>query len=404
MHKYNVIFLFFMLFVVSCTNREIRINYETKQLIDLSGNSNEFDIIDRFDGLDVINLSIDDNWKYLDYPMMVVSKNGYYFLSDKTYNLISYDTSGNIKYSRQIKGRGRGEVLNVGNIFERNDTLMIYDLYYGRILCFDPEGTFCSFMNRGEFLADKLYPSNNVFLGLSISGYGESEKNYCASFDSEGTILNYHLPLPQYLNGLHHISGHTPLSYLFHDTLRFMVNFDYNIFSLTEKGLESSYCFHSSNQIPEDLFDGEKRTELKLVDFMSKIMSEGYTSLFEGLFETDKYIVVNYRTNGQRYMLLYDKGTNTFGRLESPKSLFDKSMIEELTTKDIWSYIMFSFTRLYSDDETIYGRIPYSVYTILSASESLFDEKISAFYKQLKNYVLSNNLSEGESIFIKMKL
>ena len=99
-----------------------------------------------------------------------------------------------------------------------------------------------------------------------------------------------------------------------------------------------------------------------------------------------------------------DKGTNTFGQLESPKSLFDKSMIAELTTKDIWSYILFSFTRLYSDDKTIYGRIPYSVYTILSASESLFDEKISAFYKQLKDYILSNNLSEGESIFIKMKL
>ena len=404
MHKFYVFFLLSMLFVVSCTNREIRINYETKQVIDLSNNSNGFDIIDRFDGLDVINLSIDDNWKYLDYPMMVASKNGYYFLSDKTYNLISYDISGNIKYSRQIKGRGRGEVLNVGNIFERNDTLMIYDLYYGRILCFDSEGNFCSFMNRGEFLADKLYPSNNVFLGLSISGYGESENNYCASFDSEGTILNYHLPLPNYLKGLHHTSGHTPLSYLFHDTLRFMVNFDYNIFSLTEKGLESSYCFHSSNQIPEDLFDGEKGAELKLVDFMSIIMSEGYTSLFEGLFETNKYIVVNYRTNGQRYMLLYDKGTNTFGQLESPKSLFDKSKIVELTTKDISSYIMFSFTRLYSDDETIYGRIPYSVYSILSASESLFDEKMRAFYKQLKNYVLSNNLSEGESIFIKMKL
>ena len=404
MHKFSLLFLLSMLLVVSCTNREIRINYETKQVIDLSNNSNEFDIIDRFDGLDVINLSIDDNWKYLDYPMMVVSKNGYYFLSDKTYNLISYDISGNIKYSRQIKGRGRGEVLNVGNIFERNDTLMIYDLYYGRILCFDSEGTFCSFMNRGEFLADKLYPSNNVFLGLSISGYGESEKNYCASFDSEGTILNYQLPLPNYLNGLHHTSGHTPLSYLFHDTLRFMVNFDYNIFSLTEKGLESSYCFHSSNQIPEDLFDGEKGAELKLVDFMSKIMSEGYTSLFEGLFETDKYIVVNYRTNGQRYMLLYDKETNNYGQLESPKSLFDKSKIAELTTRDIWSYIMFSFTRLYSDDKTIYGRIPYSVYSILSASESLFDEKMSTFYKQLKNYVLSNNLSEGESIFIKMKL
>lgn len=79
-------------------------------------------------------------------------------------------------------------------------------------------------------------------------------------------------------------------------------------------------------------------------------------------------------------------------------------MVADLTTIDIWSYILFSFTRLYSDNEIIYGRMPYSVYTILSASESLFDEKISAFYKQLKNYVLSNNLSDGESIFIKMKL
>lgn len=373
-------------------------------MINLSDDSKTFDIIDRINGLEVINLSVDDNWKYLDYPMMLVSNSGYYFLSDKTYHLVSYDSSGRLKYSRQIKGRGRGEVLNVGNIFERNDTLMIYDLYYGRVLCFDSDGVFCSFMNRGEFFADKLYPSNNVFLGLSVGGYGESVKNYCALYDSEGTIMNYYLPLPNYLNGLYHTTGHTPLSYLYHDTLRFMVNFDYNIFSLTDNGLESSYCFHSLNQIPEELFDGEKGTELKIVDFIGKIMSEGYTSLFEGLFETNKYLVVNYRTNSQRYMLLYDKNTNTFGQLESPKTLFDKSMVDELTTKDIWSYIMFSFTRLYASDETIYGRIPYSVYTILSASESLFDEKISEFYRQLKNYVLSNNLSDGESIFIKMKV
>ena len=114
------------------------------------------------------------------------------------------------------------------------------------------------------------------------------------------------------------------------------------------------------------------------------------------LFETEKYIVVNYRSNGKIYMLLYDKETNTYSQLASPKPLFDKSMVADLTTIDIWSYILFSFTRLYSDNEIIYGRMPYSVYTILSASESLFDEKISAFYKQLKNYVLSNNLSDGE--------
>lgn len=404
MKKNLLILCFVLLFTVSCSKDNNRINYQTKQTINLSDDSNNFDIIDRINGLEVIGLSVDDNWKYLDYPMMVASKTGYYFLSEETYHLISYDTLGNLRYSRQIKGRGRGEVLNVGNIFERNDTLMLYDLYYGRIMCYNSDGVFCSFLNRGEYLADKLYPSNNMFFGLSVNGFGGSNKNYCALFDSEGTILKSHLPLPIFLNGLHHTSGHTALSYMFHDTLRFMLNFDYNIFSLSKKGLESSYCFKSSNQIPENFFGRENGVEMKALEIIGKIMSSGYTCLFEGLFETEKYIVVNYRSNGKRYMLLYDKETNTYSQLASPKTLFDKSMVADLTTIDIWSYILFSFTRLYSDNEIIYGRMPYSVYTILSASESLFDEKISAFYKQLKNYVLSNNLSDGESIFIKMKL
>ena len=137
MNKNSFYISLLVLFVVSCSNTKNKIIFETKQVINLSDKEKPFDIIDRISSIDVLELTIDDNWKYLDFPKMIASENGYTFLTPKTFFLVHYDVQGNLKYSKQIKGRGRGEVINVGNIFERGDTLMIYDSYIGRILCFN---------------------------------------------------------------------------------------------------------------------------------------------------------------------------------------------------------------------------------------------------------------------------
>lgn len=400
MNKSHYLLSLLFLFVVSCSNNNNKINFETKQVINLSDNETLFDVIDKINSIEVLELAVDDNWKYLDFPKMIASVNGYTFLTPKTFYLVHYDVNGNIKYSKQIKGRGRGEVINVGNIFERSDTLMIYDSYIGRILCYNSEGKFCSFLGGAEFDVDKLYPTKNAYYGISKDG--GLDNYYCTLYNTDGSLIDRNLPLPSFLHGLNFSVGRSDLSYIFHDTLRFMLNFDYNILSLTKNSLESSYYFSSSNQIPDDYFEEKNGVELKIPNIVSDLLSNGYTCQFEGLFETDRYLIVNYTSNSKRYLLLYDKRNNTFGRLEAPDALFEESMVPLLTTKDIWRYIMFSFTRLYSDDDNLYGQVPFSLYTILTASESLFDEKIRSFYDGLSFYVESQKLSFEDKIFIKM--
>ena len=98
-------------FLFSCTNkkRSDLYDHQAKQIIDLTDQSGCFDLVGRIKGIDVLNLTVQDSWIHMRYPRMAISENGYYFLSDKTDFLIGYSKSGNLKFSSQIKGRGRGE-------------------------------------------------------------------------------------------------------------------------------------------------------------------------------------------------------------------------------------------------------------------------------------------------------
>ena len=165
-------------FGVSCfskNNSGDLFKYISKHYIDVDNKTNRFDIIDRIGDISVLNLKVGDNWVHLDYPMMTVSDNGYYFLSDRTFYFLGYDKSGNLKFSKPISGRGRGEVLNVGNMFIMNDTLMLYDLVAGRLLRYTDKGEFIGYDNKAEIKVSYLYKNSDSYLGLTV--YGENESN-----------------------------------------------------------------------------------------------------------------------------------------------------------------------------------------------------------------------------------
>lgn len=392
--------------LLSCSKRSSNelYNYQSKQIIDLTDLSDSFDIIDRVKDINVLDLNVDDSWVHLRYPKMAVSDRGYYFLSDKTDYLIGYDKSGNLKFSKQIKGRGRGEIISVGNFFIRKDSLLIYDRVLGRMLCYNEDGLFHSFVNRSEVKAEKLYKTNDGFWGLSIFGDHEYDKHYCVRYDNDASIGDCYLSLPQHLIGYNFSVGYTDMSYMYHDTLRFMLVHDYNIFSMTETGVESSYRFMSNHDMPRDYFKGKTGLEMMNPEVTAKTSAEGFTGFFSELAETDKYIIVNFDSDKYNQMMLYDKKQNSFGLLLRPDSFFEESMISRLTTENIWRYIMFSFTRLCVYDNSIYGCAPYSLYYILSKTESLHDEKIKAFYDQIKVFVKTQKIEQGDMFFFKMDL
>ena len=112
--------LFLLLsFLMSCSSRKDSelYTYKTKQIIDLTDQSGGFNIIDKIGNIDILNLTVEESWVHLKYPRMAVSDDGYYFLSDRTFFLIGYDHAGKLKFAKQIKGRGRGETIDVGNMF-----------------------------------------------------------------------------------------------------------------------------------------------------------------------------------------------------------------------------------------------------------------------------------------------
>ncbi|MBR5159541.1 MAG: 6-bladed beta-propeller [Bacteroidaceae bacterium] len=395
-----------LLLLVSCSNRNKSelYGFESKQIIDLTDQSGCFDIIDRIKSIDVLNLTVDDSWVHMRYPRMAVSEKGYYFLSDRTDYLIVYDKSGNLRSSKSVKGRGRGEIISVGNMFMKKDTLMIYDRSAGRVVCFDENGNFLSFHNKYEVRAEKYYVIDDCCFGLSIFGDSEYDGHYCVKYDKEGSFMDNYLFLPEHYLGYNHSVGYTDMSYMYHDTLRFILSHDYNIFSLTKNGVESTFRFKSDHEMPKDYFDGMTGIEKMNPEVHAKTMAEGFTDSFAELAETDKYLAVDFRSNKKYYTMLYDKQHNTYGLLLRPDSNFEESMVAELTTENIWRFILFSSTRLCSYDNSIYGCAPYSLYYILSKTESLHDEKIKAFYSQVKNFVETQKIDQSDMFFFKMNL
>lgn len=393
--------------LVSCSEKNSDgdlYKYPTKHYIDLDNKTNRFDIIDRIGDISILNLKVDDNWVHMDCPKMAVSDNGYYFLSDRTYFFLGYDKSGTLKFSKPLTGRGRGEVLNVGNMFIMNDTLMVYDLVAGRLLRYTDKGEFIGYDNKAEIKVSYLYKNSDSYLGLTVYGENENNNHYCITYNKDASRYDSYLTMPPYLVAFNGTVGYTELSYIYHDTLRFMLNFDYNIFSLTKNGVESSYRFKANKEMTKDIFDGITGAELMLPGKDYMVYNGGYLMNIFGLFETDKYIIANYHINKKYNSMLYDKTQNSCGIILRPDNFFEESLVPELTTLDIWKYIWFSFTRLCEYENTIYGCVFYSLYYILSKTESLHDAKIRSLYKQLKRYVEEQNLSEGDAIFLKIEL
>ena len=404
--KHFASLLTLLLLFVSCSNRKGSelYGFQSKQIIDLADQSDCFDIIDRIKSIDVLNLTVDDIWVHMRYPRMVISDRGYYFLSDRTDFLIGYDKSGHLKFSKPIKGRGRGEITSVGNMFMKSDTLMIYDRSVGRVLCFDENGNFLSFHNREEVRAEKYYVTDDCCLGLSIFGDSEYDGHYCVKYDIDGSFLDNYLFLPEHYIGYNSTIGYIDMSYLYHDTLRFILPHDYSIFSLTKNGIESTFRFKSDHEIPNDFFDGMTGLERMNPDVLAKMAKEGFTDSFSELTETDKYLAADFFSEHKNYTMLYDKYQNNYGLLLCPDALFEESMASELTTQDIWRYILFSFVRLCVYDNSIYGCASYSLYYILSKNIPLHDEKIRDFYGQLENYVKTQKIEQGDMFFFKMDL
>ena len=375
------------LILVSCSNSEHFMPDKTIILGVESKNVNE-----QIKSVTVMPFEIDDSWKYVSTPLMTKINDTFIFCTNETCFLLGYKEDGKKVFSRNIKGRGRGEVLEVNNISSNEETVYIYDVAKGEMELFDINGNFCSKID-GPFPAEYLYPIKDHFVGMTaISLKGDK---YVTVFDKEKNVIDHYLTIPDYLKNQSMKFGRTPMSYRFNDSVRFMMPYDYNIYSVSENGIESKYRLVPENPIPTEVLK-DMDPNMPIIEKMQLVGP--YDDDFQGLFETNRYLYFYY----SRTHVLYDKQTGNVFKTENPNQNYNKDLSAEITMDMLWQYFIGSFIPLYSEGDHLYGRIPMSIFYILDDCRNKLNPKLASLLKGLEEYFSMYTLKSDDVIFVRV--
>lgn len=355
---------------------------------------------DKIEGLSLVEFSIDDSWKYVSIPLMTKTENSFVLCDKQSDHLLIYDLNGNKIVEKHIKGRGRGEVLGMNNVYAIDNTICIYDGGMGNLLYYDVNGQYKSKWNV-QVCDDLLYgiDGNKTFVGLYSSR--NDGNNYVAVYDEQGKTIGKYFTLPKYLrdNPIHF--GQTPNSYMFKDTVRFYMPFDYNIFSVTQNSFVSTYKFIPENPIPGALLTDDDSANGS-PELLSLVLSEGYDGMFQYLFETDRYLYFVYFSKGKYKNCLFDKVEKNLYRNEYPDEFYSKSKVPGMSTSDVWQYLVYGLTPLYADGNDLYVQFSYNGYQMLKDCADKLDDRMSSLLNNMERYITSNKLATDEVMILKV--
>ena len=398
---FSVAFISLVLLLISCRKNSGQPTESTT--IDLSAYSTQ-SIESAIESVSAVDFKIDDSWIYLNTSLMTKTENSYAFLDEENGVLQIYDMDGHKKMSRSLFGRGPGEISNnIGAFFALNKDFYVNDAGNGVLMRYDENGKFISKWNSEDnIIDDYLYCiDRNKYVGLCTNRYNDSDE-YVYVYDKDGKTIYTYLQLPHYLFDKRISFGKTPNSYIYKDTVRFILPYDYNIYSVTENSLSVTYQFIPENPIPPSVLNNSED------DFqpktLSKLMSGGYDFMFHNIFETNRYLLFTYYSDKTYKICLFDKINSSLNKMPFPEKFYNKSMASSLTTYDIWQYLIYNISPLYSDGESIYGRTFIQTYEMLKDCEDKLDERLLSLKNNLEEYIKANDITLGDAIIVKISL
>ena len=399
---FSVAFISLVLLLISCRKNSGQPTESTT--IDLSAYSTQ-SLESVIESVSAVDFKIDDSWIYLNTSLMTKTENSYAFLDEKNGVLQIYDMDGHKKMSRSLIGRGPGEISNnIGALFALNKDFYVNDAGYGVLMRYDENGKFISKWNSEDnIIDDYLYCiDRNKYVGLCTNRFNDSDE-YVYVYDKDGKTIYKYLQLPHYLldKGINNFRRNSN-PYIYKDTVRFILPYDYNIYSVTENSLSVTYQFIPENPIPPSVLNNSED------DFqpktLSKLMSGGYDFMFHNIFETNRYLLFTYYSDKTYKICLFDKINSSLNKMPFPEKFYNKSMASSLTTYDIWQYLIYNISPLYSDGESIYGRTFIQTYEMLKDCEDKLDERLLSLKNNLEEYIKANDITLGDAIIVKISL
>ena len=253
------------------------------------------------ESISVMNLQMDDDWTFIDYPRIATGDNYIYFLDDRQVRLVCFNRQTGEKQSgRTVKGNGPGGLLYMSTMFCNGDTLCVYDSK-GIILQYDQK---LSFLGKLHELGEDISRYNVQQFGsknyaLVTTGGGDEP---IMVTDKQFNILSRHFPVQERHNSLG--SGVSRPYYSKGDTVRGFLASDNRIFALCGE-TESCTELVVPNPLPAEV---KRKATYGEIDFQTVFEYDG---LFGNLTESGRFVSFVYYCDRMRYTSLLDKRTNS---------------------------------------------------------------------------------------------
>lgn len=371
----KILFTIFLLIFYGCGQCDFKNNEITIELPDNKADGIKF--ANSIKSFEVINLQVDSNYMYIEEADLRVSENYYFFLS-KGMQLTCYDkTTGELQFSRNIKGRGRNECVYANSSFIIGDNIIINDV--GKLKSYDHTGKFCGMI--GELESDYVLPFENGYISCCFYGSGYDRDRCLTILDDEFNVKNSYFKIPKEYKPFCYsrIEQTSPDRYIYNDTLRFICQYTYRLHSFP--GFKT-YHFVTSNPIPKNEISN-LGSELD-PDFIERIYLNGYENVFYDLVENQDYIMFKYGLGMDTYCVLLSKYNNKVYSIGSDNEYSDVRI-------DVWKTLILWSHFLYSDGKYFYARAYEKAFEVLEMYKDVLDTKQLAIYETMRKCLESSD-------------
>ena len=363
--------------------------------IDLSNYEGSVD--QKIKSISVVNLDVDDSWSYINQSRMTMTANRYVFVHRYAKRLLMYDLKGKKVVDRSIQGRGPGELNSVENVFAQDNKVYCFDDGDGSLISYDEKGKYVSKLSF-EDGADYVYGLGDSFIGLSIF-----RDDYVYVYDKDLKQTGSFLELDEFFKYNSSSFGFNPTSYLFKDSLRFIMSHDYTIYSLSNGSFTPRFEFVAENSIPSSFYKQYEGMHKNALDMSSDLAKGGYDYGFCSLAETERYLVFEYfSSKSGTKTCLFDKHDKTLYKSFVPERFIDEENASDVTSHDVWQNLIYYLIPSYSDGESVYFRISKDIYQVLKLSLDKLDDRQKSLYRDITRYMARNTLSDGDLLILRV--
>ena len=138
--------------MVACNNNKTETASITS--VKLPGTVDNEAFASNVESISVMNMQMDDDWSFVDFPELAVGDNYIYALEYSQFRLICFDKlTGERVSARTIKGNGPGEITSFTTMFCLGDTLCIQGSWY-KVLAYD---TNCNYIGMKHEFDENFY-------------------------------------------------------------------------------------------------------------------------------------------------------------------------------------------------------------------------------------------------------